>query len=63
MTITLTNTGNKIMPNLIDLHDDEIFNLIKHGAMTREEFEFWLSERLDETWNKAIDLVSGHENV
>ena len=45
------------MKNLIDLHDEEIFEMVKHNLITLEEFQNWLEDRLDETWQKAIDCV------
>ena len=44
------------MQNLLDLPDSEIYYLVQTKQINEEEFLNWLSERLDETWQKAIDL-------
>ncbi len=44
------------MRNLLDLPDEEIYVLIQTKQIREDEFTNWLSERLDETWQKAVDL-------
>jgi hypothetical protein len=45
------------------MSEKEVFNKVKAGEMTLEEFSAWVSDRHDEAWGDGVDAADERNSI